>query len=422
MLDSEKLINSLKALEKQLREHSNAAKFSDNWSYQAPPLNKDDLADLTEAVTLKLEALDWPDDDPARKNWFDTHADKVQYVTQQAVPNLFGAVTAHQAIILLLYTLEIDIGRFASVTDLRGVLTLPINLSKDVSNAKRRLIAATSGVDDLEHKVQIIKSAYEAAANLPATQHDLEQAIKDVAKAKKDAQEHEFTAKSSASATLQHQKDLDALLNEANGVLAKVNAAYRAATSQGLAQAFSSKERALNDSMLLWVLGLLASLAAAGFIGQDRFPQLLQAVSGKPEWGVVLANVVLAAFSLAAPVWFAWVSTKQIGQRFRLSEDYAYKAALASAYEGYRSEAAQLSKELEAQLFAIALGRLDEIPLRLVEANIAGSPMHELFKSVEFKQAVDEVPGFLDRVLAVLKRSPRDKPTKKVDTVLPIEE
>ena len=81
-----------------------------------------------------------------------------------------------------------------------------------------------------------------------------------------------------------------------------------------------------------------------------------------------------------------------------------------------------MSKELEAQLFAIALGRLDEIPLRLVEANIAGSPMHELFKSVEFKQAVDEVPGFLDRVLAVLKRSPRDKPTKKVDTVLPIEE
>lgn len=74
-------------------------------------------------------------------------------------------------------------------------------------------------------------------------------------------------------------------------------------------------------------------------------------------------------------MWFAWLATKQIGQRFHLAEDYAFKASVAKAYEGYRKEAARIDPEFEARLFGSALTRLDEAPLRACGDGIPRKPM-----------------------------------------------
>jgi len=84
----------------------------------------------------------------------------------------------------------------------------------------------------------------------------------------------------------------------------------------------------------------------------------------------------------------------QIGQRFRLAEDYAFKASVAKAYEGYRREAARIDKAFEARLFGSALTRLEEAPLRLVEAKTPGSPWHEFVESDAFREALKAIPGF----------------------------
>jgi hypothetical protein len=55
-----------------------------------------------------------------------------------------------------------------------------------------------------------------------------------------------------------------------------------------------------------------------------------------------MGDVVLSLLSIGAPIWLAWQATKQIGQRFRLSEDYAFKASISRAYEGFRREAARI--------------------------------------------------------------------------------
>lgn len=112
----------------------------------------------------------------------------------------------------------------------------------------------------------------------------------------------------------------------------------------------------------------------------------------------VYPNVILSLLSIGAPIWFAWLSTKQIGQRFRLAEDYAFKASISRAYEGFRREAARIDKELEARLLASALDRLDELPLRLVETETHGSPWHELANSDMVKQAFKSVPDFAGQV------------------------
>ncbi|MCF5946209.1 hypothetical protein L2249_23165, partial [Xanthomonas perforans] len=164
----------------------------------------------------------------------------------------------------------------------------------------------------------------------------------------------------------------------------------------------------LNKSIYLWMVALLVGLVGAICIGATRFPSILAASVNQSGQSInisaVLVQVILAALSLGAPVWLAWVATTQIGQRFRLAEDYAYKAALAAAYEGYRSEAARLDPLMEGQLFSIALTRLDELPLRLVDNHVAGSPLHELIKSVEFSAAMDAVPGLRRRLDSIFRR------------------
>ena len=109
-------------------------------------------------------------------------------------------------------------------------------------------------------------------------------------------------------------------------------------------------------------------------------------------------NFIMAILSIGAPIWFSWLATKQIGQRFKLSEDYAFKASVSRAYEGFRKETTRFDKEMEAKLLSSALTRLDELPLRLVEAENHGSPWHELASSNIVKQAMSKIPSFPDNV------------------------
>lgn len=118
--------------------------------------------------------------------------------------------------------------------------------------------------------------------------------------------------------------------------------------------------------------------------------------------------------SLGAPLWFAWLSTKQIGQRFKLAEDYGFTASVAKAYEGYRKEAARIDEKLEARLFESALTRIEEAPLRFVDGVSHGTPWHELADSSGFKEALRNIPDFRDKVLSlaqsVIQRPRTNKP------------
>ncbi len=120
---------------------------------------------------------------------------------------------------------------------------------------------------------------------------------------------------------------------------------------------------------------------------------------------IISINVILSILSIGAPVWFAWLSTKQIGQNFRLAEDYAFKASVAKAYEGYRREAASLDPLFEQRLFGSALTRLEEAPIRLVEARSFSSPLHEFISNDEIKKAFDTIPAFKEKVIELVNEA-----------------
>lgn len=238
-----------------------------------------------------------------------------------------------------------------------------------------------------------IIAAHEAAESLPVDMERLKDARKDTAAASADAAASRKAAEAHAAEAADHLKDILARQTEAQRLVAQCEEAYRITTTKGLAAAFDLRASQLALSLRMWVLGLIVALMVGAALGAGRIQQLSMLLgTPSPSWGAVWMNLLLSLAAVGAPVWFAWIATRQIGQRFRLAEDYAFKASVAKAYEGYRREAARLDEALEQRLFSSALTRLEEAPLRLVESETPGSPWHEFVQSPAFQRASQAVP------------------------------
>lgn len=401
---SDAFAKSLRALQAKIDAAGNNSKFSDHWNWQALPLSKADLSYTACVLVEKVESSQWDESEDINR-FLEDLTSKVDAATTNIVPSLFGGPQASDVLASFLSNLDIQIESKVSPGSVRGLTSSSRSIKKSVDAINVRISAASNSLGAIEEKIDAINAAYDAAEHLPITQQELDAAVRSISSTRDSVIGIE---KEVSSKTEQINKALSRLAEiekQGDAVLIRVHEAYRAATSQGLAQAFSEKAKKLNSSMLIWVTLLVVSLAAAGLLAHQKFPTILAALAGRVDWGLITINIIFGALSVAPPIWVAWVATKQIGQRFRLSEDYAYKAALSAAYEGYKKEAASLDPLFEAQLFATALGRLDELPLRLVEREVHGSPWHELLASKELKSAVDKFPELKERIASLLKRS-----------------
>lgn len=288
---------------------------------------------------------------------------------------------------------------------LRKVLTTLRSMEAKLNGIEPRTATLGTMVERIEH-------AYNAADQLPTDLESLSEARKTLSNLLQDATQDQGRVNDIKKRAdgLDNQLKQSAL--EAKNVLKQCETAYSAATSVGLAAAFSERSTALSKSMWTWVGGLIAALGAGSYFGSKQLSSLSELFK-QPDvtTSVVMLNLMLSLLSVGAPVWFGWLATKQIGQRFRLAEDYAFKASVSRAYEGFRREAARVDKAMEARLLASAIARLDELPLRLIETETHGSPWHELASSDLVKEAFRAVPGFASQV--------RDLAGKAVNAVNP---
>ena len=254
--------------------------------------------------------------------------------------------------------------------------------------------------------VERIEHAYEAADKLPIDLQALTESHQKILEMLKSAEKDRVAIEVELKRAEKYTSDLENSSEQAKTIADRCQSVYAAATSQGLAAAFSKRSKVLNDSIWFWVIGLVAALIMGSLFGSNQLHQLAELMKLRDvSTGTIAVNLILSLLSVGAPIWFGWLATKQIGQRFRLSEDYAFKASISQAYEGYRREAARIDKDMEARLLASALTRLDEQPLRLIETASHGSPWHEILSSDLIKEAVKTVPGFTNQVLDIAKTS-----------------
>jgi len=399
-----------------------ASTCAETWGWNCPALTYEDIANISinmseKIMTIKKEitnkrTLEALKKIPNNIQIFQTHT-----FPQLMNSNVSVAFPMYLSLINyidnVIYT-EIQANREIPWEEIQDKKMLPISLARRVRSNIALMDEIEPNVDELNEKINQINEAVEAAEQLPTDLADLRAKKKEMDKlATESADIHgkidgifEDSTRLLASVTNCNE--------EATKIVNQCEEAYRITTTKGLAGAFDQRAEKLASSMRIWVAGLVFALISGAGIGWYRVKVLSELISGTtPQWESVLLHMVLSVVSIGAPLWLAWISTKQIGQRFRLSEDYAFKASVAKAYEGYKKEAARIDAKFESRLFGSALSRLEEAPLRLVENHNHGSPIHEFSDSEKIKNFFNSFPEMKDKFFEVFKDMQVNAKTRK---------
>lgn len=294
---------------------------------------------------------------------------------------------------------------------------MPKKIANRIDALNKRISAIEPEQKLLENKIKLINEATAAADELPESLETLQAAKKDAVLAREQAERSSIRADENAQKIKNILDSLEAMEVRAKEILEKSEQALRSSTSVGLAAAFSNRANTLNASIRWWVAGLTSALLIGAVAAYYRIDFLGKIISGdEPNWGVLIMHLLLSAMSIGGPLWFAWMATSQITYRFKLAEDYYFKSSVATAYEGYRKEAASIDENFTHRLFGSALDRLDEAPMRVMDQKISSSPLHDLLETDAFKAAVDKFPDLGKAVGDVLGKKKSGSRNRGADT------
>lgn len=382
----EEYINALNALE------SLANSIRDGWAddraivavtnqWHNPPLSRHNLAFMAEAVLERLRKVDSSD---LSDREIDALADvpaRIEEFKRHALPHMYNnnSVHAFNSYQGLLYWIEsIGFSHFSprlGWEDVSDKSMLPYDLRKRLKSLNTQIGNLEESYSDFEEKAKTIERAHDAAASLPDDIEELDNAREDLKNAMADLDSRLEKLKEKDEKAQTHLDNLKDKERTATETMQGLDSAYSAATTIGLGASFSEREKSMKNTMWVWVTILILSLAAGAILSIWRINELGDLIDKKNVDGTAIwLSVVLGILSIGGPIWLAWIATRQIGQRFRIAEDYAFKAAIAKAYEGYKREGANVDPKFSSRLFETALNRLDEAPLRYISDEEPGSP------------------------------------------------
>lgn len=378
----------------------------ENLGWFAPAVTRHDLADLARKLAGDIRSADTQAIDSTVQKLVDDIPRRLQILQGNTVPQMFGsnggqAIPAYVSTIMLIRASVLPGIGWQVIVDQKA---LPATLARRVRAVQAELDQLAPNLGQLSKQIDDIQSAHKVADSLPIDLQALSEAREKVSKLTVEAAVIEEKLRKAWDDSEGYLGWIKKNNEEARKLIALCEAAYQITTTKGLAGAFDQRAGKLEWSMWTWVAGLVIALGIGSLIGANRLEILSAALQApSPNWGGIAIQAVLSLLSVGAPLWFAWLATKQVGQRFRLAEDYAFKATVAKAYEGYRKEAARIDPDFEHRLFGSALTRLDEAPLRLIETGTHGSPWHELANSQAVRRTFDAAPEFRDKVTELLR-------------------
>lgn len=386
-------------------QHSGPCNGVNGWDF--PPLGKEDLAQKLGQLISYIETHQFQESEDLDRvlnasqegfsKWAETPLNHIydRNYSRSAICN-FLILTADVKDALELYDLGL----------LTGELQSRILESKRRTEAiEHRLTSSENSIGDVERAAERIIEADRAAVQLPETLSSLKETGNQVSAIKKQAEQAQVVIQQAEAAAKAKERFFDETEEQIKALLEKSKAVLATATSSGLAGAFYDRKKELQRIGWIWTAGLICALVGAIFAIWWRADQLFALLDRANEIGTftLIANFVISIAFIGAPVWLAWLATKQVGYYFRLSEDYAFKASVSASYEGFMEEARGHDAEFEKKVLESTLERYDEPPLRFVDNRVHGSPYHELFESDEFKSAMKNIPGFKDNVLSAIK-------------------
>lgn len=356
------LRDELSAVEEALREHvpgDQGLNVQQNWQFSG--LSGLELVEDVQRATELIDDCD-VEDLGALEDRVNDYVDRLNVLHSTTIPNMHANPVTASSVAL---TME---GVRQVVSDISGTdADKAAEAQKRLRAVRNRLRNLEATLDELESRgkplgemVARIEEAHAAADRLPVDLQSLSEAQSRVSSMRDQVAGDQARVSGILEDAEIAQEMILKHKSTAKDVLDKSQVAYAAATSVGLASAFDERSKLLRKSIAYWTFGLAAALLLAVYLGSTGSQALLDLL------GVKASSVDVQTFwsilSIGAPVWFAWLATKQIGQRFRISEDYGYKASIARAYEGFRREAERVGDDTEAALVGSALGHSRRAP------------------------------------------------------------
>ncbi|MEZ9624138.1 hypothetical protein AB4237_22535 [Vibrio sp. 10N.261.55.F6] len=407
-------------------------------------LKKEQINYLIENQITKLNLLtNNPIPDGLTKT-IDYHIESINNLTNNARSYLTNNAQ-HLAVfvpnlIVTLHTVFSDINfELFSYENVQANKLMPRALAQRLRSTEKSLDQLDETDATLKDKMSVIKDAHDAAESLPTDLASLKEAKSKLDSLIKEATEElnqtRDELESLKKITLDFKDQTEALCNEAR--LSKLNTesnerqseklvqqcdvALQVTTTEGLASGFDQKAKELRLSIWVWICGLLVALGSGAIIGADRVTVFTEVLANELTTGQAMLHTVMCVFSIGGPLWLAWISTQQINQRFKLSEDYSYKATVAKSFIGFKKFAERFEPETEARLFNSTLDRLDEMPLRLIQGKDYNSPWHEFVDSESFKNAAMLFPALATQAgifanKTALKTKPKQPKPESLDS------
>lgn len=399
-------------LNKGLPEQS----FTDSLGWNTIAISPDNILNFIYNITEKLDGYEIDTIPSSLDDVIDVLIERVKQQTQLVDtylaldPNRVTPIVTSTFILIQLINNELDTSLF-SWSSINSNKLAPKNIKTRLRALNSRLDALEGDCSDINEKVITINNAYETAESLPAVIQDLNDAKNrltstinetrdEINKYKNEISEIKAFIGAKKSESISMHDNIKNLLEKTNAyaqsassLVEQCDDALQITTTQGLAAGFDQKATELRNSIWVWIAGLLIALSVGLIIGSARVTEFSAALKDNLTAGQAILHTIISIFSIGGPLWLAWISTQQINHRFKLSEDYSYKATVAKAFTGFRKISQDFNQETSERLFNSTLDRLDEMPLRLLSGKDYNSPWHEFIDSEAFKKAIDMVPS-----------------------------
>lgn len=384
-------IGALSALSAQIQAHvPTDATFLEQWGWNQPALNRQDVTDQIQKVIERINSCKELDvSDQALIDRVIRIPQTINYISANTIQNFNGnAVFAYLTVKSLLESViqiieKID-PRDLSWEAIQDRKLIPAQLKKRLDTLSAGIAMVEKQQTGIADKIKVIHEAHQAANSLPASLSTLEEAKNKYEKSKEDLDQIRINCENSHKAIEEFKDKVSRTLLTVHEMANQIDGIKSAAERQGLGKSFEDRASSLRLSTYILMALLASSLILAGAISHYRI-LFVEKLLDKPDLDlqVLWANVVLTGFGVAAPIWFAWLLTKQIGQRFRLAEDYGFKSSIAKAYEGYRRETQEIGDpELQRRLLGITLDKVEHPPLAHISKEDSSSPFHDLIAAL----------------------------------------
>ena len=218
-----------------------------NWSF--PGMTRNELSEAASSLsnTIRERGLDEFEEGEAR---LQDYPRRLAFLRTNMIQNIWG----NSAVAVPSYLATLDALKRAVEPALRA----DIESVRSISRVTARVRAMEARLNDLEPRssnlsgmVDRIVRAHDAADQLPTDLQALEESRKQVLELLNAANKDTLAIQSAREQAVISNKSLSDSANEAMTVIGRCQTAYTAATSQGLAAAFSERSRTLDKLLII---------------------------------------------------------------------------------------------------------------------------------------------------------------------------